>query len=307
MLLAETNEGYHNLIKLVSSGYTEGFYYKPRIDKDLLAQHSEGLIGLSQLPQGRGRRGHLQGPAARRRAPRRRTTATSSARTTSSSRCMYQGLDEQKSRQPRPARHRAATSACRWSCTNDVHYLREDDYKPHDILLCIGTGKTVNDADRLRYHGDQFFLKTPEEMAEIFAEFPDALANTVRIAERVDVNLASGVNHLPDFDVPAGFTVDTYFEHMVREGFAARLPRLQALMARSALRYTLDEYERAPGLRDRDDPADGVRRVLPDRLGLHPLRARARHPGRPGPRLGGRQSSSPGACASPTSIRSSST
>ena len=70
-------------------------------------------------------------------------------------------------------------------CTNDVHYLREDDYKPHDILLCIGTGKSVNDADRLRYHGDQFFLKTPEEMAKIFAEFPDALANTVRIADRV--------------------------------------------------------------------------------------------------------------------------
>ena len=69
-------------------------------------------------------------------------------------------------------------------CTNDVHYLREDDYKPHDILLCIGTGKSVNDADRLRYHGDQFFLKTPEAMAKIFAEFPDALANTVRIADR---------------------------------------------------------------------------------------------------------------------------
>src|SRR4029450_10544372 len=113
----------------------------------------------------------------------------------------YQGLDEQK------IVNRGLPGIARdlglpMGGTNDVHYLREDDYKPHDILLCIGTGKSVNDADRLRYHGDQFFLKTPEAMAKIFAEFPDALANTVRIAERVDVNLASGVNHLPDFDAP---------------------------------------------------------------------------------------------------------
>ena len=92
--------------------------------------------------------------------------------------------------------------------TNDVHYLKNRDYKPHDMLLCIGTGKSVNDAERLRYHGDQFFLKTAEEMAQVFADFPEALANTVRIAERCDVDLSGSENHLPNFDVPAGFTLD---------------------------------------------------------------------------------------------------
>src|SRR5829696_1330420 len=242
VLLAETNEGFHNLIKLVSSGYTEGFYYKPRIDKDLLAQHSKGLIGLSSCLKGEVAEGIYKD-----RLEKARTAAATYRDILGPDNffleLQYQGLDEQKIVNrglPGIARDLGLPMVC----TNDVHYLREDDYKPHDILLCIGTGKSVNDADRLRYHGDQFFLKTPEAMAKIFAEFPDALANTVRIADRVDVNLESGVNHLPDFDVPAGFTVDTYFEHMVREGFAARLPRLQALMARNALRYTLDEYER---------------------------------------------------------------
>src|SRR5215203_1012902 len=242
VLLAETNEGYHNLIKLVSSGYTEGFYYKPRIDKDLLAQHSKGLIGLSSCLKGEVAEGIYKD-----RLEKARTAAATYRDILGPDNffleLQYQGLDEQKIVNrglPGIARDLGLPMVC----TNDVHYLREDDYKPHDILLCIGTGKSVNDADRLRYHGDQFFLKTPNAMAKIFAEFPDALANTVGIADRVDVNLASGVNHLPDFDVPAGFTVDTYFEHMVREGSAARLPRLQALMARNALRYTLDEYER---------------------------------------------------------------
>jgi DNA polymerase III subunit alpha len=111
-------------------------------------------------------------------------------------------------------------------------------------LLCIGTGKSVNDAERLRYHGDQFYLKTPEEMAEVFKDFPDALRNTVRIAERCRVDLSETVNHLPNFDVPPGFTLDGYFEHVVRLGFEQRLPRLKDLAARGALKNTIDEYER---------------------------------------------------------------
>ena len=242
VLLAETNEGFHNLIKLVSSGYTEGFYYKPRIDKDLLAQHSKGLIGLSSCLKGEVAEGIYKD-----RLEKARTAAATYRDILGPDNffleLQYQGLDEQK------VVNRGLPGIARdlglpLVCTNDVHYLREDDYKPHDILLCIGTGKSVNDADRLRYHGDQFFLKTPEAMAKIFAEFPDALANTVRIADRVDVNIASGVNYLPNFDVPPGFDVDGYFEHVTREGFAARLPRLQQLMARGALRYTLEEYER---------------------------------------------------------------
>ena len=116
-------------------------------------------------------------------------------------------------------------------CTNDVHYLQHGDHKPHDILLCIGTGKGVNDEHRLRYHGDQFFLKSAEQMAQVFGDYPEAMANTLLIAERCNVTIPSGANHLPKFDVPEGFTLDDYFEHEVREGYAQRLARLRQLAA----------------------------------------------------------------------------
>src|SRR6266852_6112778 len=134
ILLAETNEGYSNLIKLVSAGYTEGFYYKPRIDKELLARHSKGLIGMSSCLKGEVNSG-LPGLARDLKLP--------------------------------------------LVCTNDVHYLRESDAHPHDVLLCIGTGKAFTDPKRLRYDAKQFFLKTPEEMAAVFKDFPSALTNTV--------------------------------------------------------------------------------------------------------------------------------
>ncbi|HEX9406040.1 MAG TPA: DNA polymerase III subunit alpha, partial [Thermoanaerobaculia bacterium] len=129
-------------------------------------------------------------------------------------------------------------------CTNDVHYLRETDAHAHDILLCIGTAKAFTDPKRLRYDAKQFFLKTPDEMADLFKDFPDALKNTMRIAERCDVKLEEGKNYLPNFDVPPGFTLDDYFEHVTREGFKERLPRLKALALAGALRHTIDEYER---------------------------------------------------------------
>src|SRR5262249_24254795 len=140
----------------------------------------------------------------------------------------YQGIEEQKvvNRGILPL---AKELNLPLVCTNDVHYLRQGDHQPHDILLCIGTGKTVNDAQRLRYTGDQFFLKTPEQMAAVFKDHPDALKNTLRIADRCDVTIPKGQNHLPTFVVPDGYTIDTYFDHVVREGFAQRLPRLRQL------------------------------------------------------------------------------
>src|SRR5687767_10327524 len=242
VLLAETNEGYHNLIKLVSSGYTDGFYYKPRIDKDLLAQHARGLIGLSSCLKGEvatGIRTEQQQKAISAAAAYRDILGKNNFFLE----MQYQGIDEQRTvnigLQPI-----ARDLGIDLVVTNDVHYLQNSDFKPHDILLCIGTGKTVNDTERLKYHGDQFYLKTPEEMAGIFGEFPEALANTVRIAERCDVDLSGTVNQLPNFDVPAGFTLDEYFEHVVREGFEQRLARLKDLQARGVLRHTIDEYER---------------------------------------------------------------
>ena len=128
-------------------------------------------------------------------------------------------------------------------CTNDVHYLRQKDRRPHDVLLCIGTGKNVSDEQRLRYHGDQFYLKTGDEMRAVFGEYADALANTVAIAERCDVELAHGESHLPNFDVPAPFTLDGYFEHVTREGFEQRREELRQRDAAGGLKHPIADYE----------------------------------------------------------------
>jgi DNA polymerase III subunit alpha len=242
VLLAENKAGYHNLIKLVSSGYTEGFYYKPRIDKDLLAQHAEGLIGLSSCLKGEVATG------IRTEQQHKATAAAAAYRdilgpTNFFLEMQYQGIDEQRvvNTGLLPIAKDLGLSLV---ATNDVHYLQNSDFKPHDVLLCIGTGKSVNDAERLRYHGDQFYLKTAEEMADVFKDHADALANTLRIAERCQVDLSNTVNHLPNFEVPAGFTLDEYFEHVVRDGFTQRLPRLKELAAAGVLKHTIDEYER---------------------------------------------------------------
>src|SRR4051812_9336768 len=242
ILLAETNEGYSNLIKLVSSGYTEGFYYKPRIDKELLAQHSKGLIGMSSCLKGEVAEGlsHAQERKAIEAAAAYRDILGPDNFFLE---MQWHGIEEQRvvnTGIPGIARDLGLNLVC----TNDVHYLRESDHHPHDVLLCIGTGKGFNDPKRLRYDAKQFFLKTAEEMAEVFKDHPGALANTVRIAERCNVVLKEGENFLPDFDVPAGMTVDSYFDQIAREGFAQRLPRLQQLKSAGLLRHTIDEYER---------------------------------------------------------------
>ncbi len=242
VLLAETNEGYQNLIKLVSAGYTEGFYYKPRIDKDLLAQHAKGLIGLSSCLKGEVAEGlsHQQERKAIEAAAAYRDILGPGNFFLE---MQWHGIEDQRvvnSGLPGLARDLSLPLVC----TNDVHYLRETDAHPHDVLLCIGTGKAFTDPKRLRYDSRNFFLKTAEQMADAFKDFPDALSNTLRIAERCDVRLADNQNFLPNFDVPAPFTLDEYFEHVTRVGFADRLARLQQLAAAGTLRHTVDEYER---------------------------------------------------------------
>src|SRR5580765_6648972 len=242
ILLAETDEGYHNLIKLVSAGYTEGFYYKPRIDRELLARYAKGLIGMSSCLKGEVAEGlsHQQ--------ERKAFDAAAAYRDILGPdnfflELQWHGIEEQRvvnSGLPALARDLNLPLVC----TNDVHYLREADAHPHDILLCIGTGKAFTDTKRLRYDAKQFFLKTPAEMADVFKDFPDALKNTMRIAERCNVKLQEGTNYLPNFDVPPGFTLDEYFDHVTRQGFKERLTRLQQLAATGLLRHTIDEYER---------------------------------------------------------------
>ena len=242
VLLAETDEGYKNLIRLVSAGYTEGFYYRPRIDKELLARHSKGLIGLSSCLKGE--------VASALKVEQARTALEAAGRLRDILgpnnfflEMQYQGLEEQKivNRGIVPLAQELNLPLV---ATNDVHYLRQGDAQPHDVLLCIGTGKTVNDAQRLRYHGDQFFLRTADQMAAVFADYPAALKNTLLIAERCHVTIPKGQNHLPSFQVPDDFTLDAYFEHIAREGFAQRLPRLRRLASEGRLRHTIDEYER---------------------------------------------------------------
>ena len=242
VLLAETDEGYRNLIRLVSAGYTEGFYYRPRIDKDLLARHARGLIGLSSCLKGE--------VASALKVEQTRPALEAAARLRDILgpqnfflEMQFQGLEEQKivNRGIVPL---ARELDLQLVATNDVHYLRQGDAQPHDVLLCIGTGKTVNDAQRLRYHGDQFFLRTADQMAAVFGDHPTALKNTLLIAERCNVTIPKGQNHLPSFQVPDGFTLDEYFEHVAREGFTQRLLRLRRLASEGRLRHTIDEYER---------------------------------------------------------------
>jgi DNA polymerase-3 subunit alpha len=242
VLLAETEQGYKNLIKLVSAGYTEGFYYRPRIDKELLAQHSEGLIGLSSCLKGE--------VASALRVEQARPALEAAARlrdilgpSNFFLEMQYQGIEEQLTVN-RGILPLARELNLPLVATNDVHYLRQGDSQPHDVLLCIGTGKTVNDTQRLRYHGDQFFLKTADQMEAVFGDHPEALRNTLLVAERCNVTIPKGQNHLPSFGVPDGFTLDQYFEHVAREGFAERLTRLRQLAAAGRLRHTIDEYAR---------------------------------------------------------------
>ena len=241
ILLAETSSGYQNLIKLVSAGYTEGFYYKPRIDKELLGQHSKGLIGLSSC---------LKGEVAselRVEQPQRALRAAATYRDILGPGNFFlemqdQGIDDQRivnaGLQPI-----ARDLGLPLVCTNDVHYLNQGDSHPHDILLCIGTGKSVHDADRLRYHKDQFYLKTAGEMEAVFPDFREALRKTVEIAERCNVDLSSSESHLPNFDVPAPYSLDEYFEYVVREGFTWRMLRLRDLAAQGVLRHPIETYE----------------------------------------------------------------
>ena len=241
VLLAENLTGYHNLIKLVSAGYTEGFYYKPRIDKELLSRHAPGLIGLSSCLKGEVATG------LRIEQPRKAREAAATFRDILGPgnfflEMQYQGIEEQRTVNTglQPI---ARDLGLPLICTNDVHYLKQGDHRSHDVLLCIGTGKNVSDERRLRYHGDQFYLKSGDEMRAVFGDWPHALSNTVAIAERCDVDLSTTERHLPNFDVPQPFTLEAYFEHVTREGFERRLATLRGAAARGELKHPIADYE----------------------------------------------------------------
>jgi len=242
VLLSENLEGYHNLIKLVSAGFLEGFYYKPRIDYDLLAKHSKGLIALSAC---------LKGPVTEAVVEQNYQLAKENAyrlrdifgKNNFFMEIQDQGLEIEKGVNPDLVRLSKETGIP-LVATNDCHYLHHEDAHAQEVLLCIQTGKTMSDERRMKFQTDQFYFKTAAEMARVFGEIPEALSRTVDIASRCNVKIAPIPNPFPTFAVPEGHTPGSYFEKVSREGFASRVPFLEALAKQGALSHPLSEYER---------------------------------------------------------------
>src|SRR5689334_8894123 len=242
VLLCESPEGYHNLIKLVSAGFLEGFYYKPRIDYDLLAKHSEGLIALSACLKGVVTEAVVteKHEQARENAYRLRDIF---GKGNFFLEIQDQGLDIEQRVNPDLVRLSKETGIP-LVATNDCHYLHHEDAHAQEVLLCIQTGKTMGDANRMKFATDQFYFKTAAEMARIFGEIPDTLSRTVDIAARCNVKIERILNPFPEFKVPGGYDSASYFEKVVREGFAMRVPHLERLAKEGFLRNSLAEYER---------------------------------------------------------------
>ncbi len=242
VLLCESLEGYQNLIKLVSAGFLEGFYYKPRIDYDLLAKHSKGLIALSACLRGVVTEAVVEEKydQARENAYRLRDVF---GKGNFFLEIQDQGLEIEKTVNPHLVRL-SKESGIPLVATNDCHYLHHDDAHSQDVMLCIQTGKTMGDAHRMKFATDQFYFKSAAEMAQVFGELPEALSRTVDIAARCNVKIERVSNPFPEFKVPEGYTPGSYFERVVREGFATRVPALERLAKQGLLRSNLAEYER---------------------------------------------------------------
>ncbi|MBQ8639145.1 MAG: DNA polymerase III subunit alpha [Lachnospiraceae bacterium] len=232
VLLAENDLGYHNLMKIVSRGFTEGYYYRPRVDREVLEQYHEGIIALSACLAGEVARGISRGmyEEAKKAA------------------CTYRdifgegnfylelqdhGISEQQ-RVNQALLRMSRETGIPLVATNDVHYITADDAEPHDILLCIQTGKKVTDENRMRYEGGQYYLKSEEEMRHLFLYAQEAIENTAKIASRCHVEIEFGVPKLPKYQVPAPYTSYEYLVKLCSEGLVRRYgdqaPELQERM-----------------------------------------------------------------------------
>jgi DNA polymerase III subunit alpha len=240
VLLCENQEGYKNLIKLVSTAFLEGFYYKPRIDKDLLAAHSKGLICLSACL-----RGDLNETILADKYEDARRLAYTYRDIFGKENFFLEiqdhGLEQDKRLTPQVNRLSMDTGIP-LVATNDSHYLRRDDARAHEILMCIQTGKTMSDPNRMHWDHPEFYLKTRDEMMQLFGELEDAVDRPWEIAQRCDVKLEKVKDPFPRFDIPAGQTTDSYFAYVARQGFEKRRVRLEALQAAGKLKYELPAY-----------------------------------------------------------------
>ena len=242
VLLCESLEGYQNLIKLVSAGFLEGFYYKPRIDYDLLAKHSKGLIALSACL-----RGAVTEAVVDQKLDRARENAYRLRDIFGKQNFFLeiqdQGLEIEQGVNRELVRLSRETGIP-LVATNDCHYLHHSDAHAQEVLLCIQTGKTMSEPNRMKFATDQFYFKSAAEMANVFGELPEALSRTVDIASRCNVKIERIANPFPEFKIPEGHTAGSYFEKVVREGFATRVPYLERLAKAGVLTNPLSEYER---------------------------------------------------------------
>src|ERR1700736_1949867 len=241
VLLAENEEGYHNLIQLVSTGFLDGFYYKPRVDHDLLQQHSKGLIALSACL-----RGEVADALLSDKYDQAKTNAYRLRDIFGKGNFFLEVQDQGMEIETRINHDLVKLSretGIPLVATNDCHYLTRSDAHAQEVLMCIQTGKTMSDGQRMKFATDQFYFKTAEEMAQVFRELPDAVTRTVAIADRCNVKIQRVTNPFPEFKVPDGYTTDSYFEKVVREGFLTRAPMLERLSGENRLRHPLSVYE----------------------------------------------------------------
>jgi DNA polymerase III subunit alpha len=246
ILLAKNFEGYRNLVRLSSKAYTEGFYYKPRIDLELLAQNSNGLVGLSACMSG------VPSAMLARGAFDEAACAAHEFEEILGKGNYFLEIQEHDLEAQKKIRKPLVELARKTSiplvATNDAHYLRAEDARAHEILLCIGSGKTVNDPNRLRYGPPNFYVRSAEEMWSIFGEeLPEALTRTVEIAEMCELELPKGANFLPVFPIPDSerdLSLEDYFEKVVREGYEQRRATVwEPLQQKGELKHTFAEYQ----------------------------------------------------------------
>ncbi|MDP6388166.1 MAG: DNA polymerase III subunit alpha, partial [Candidatus Pacebacteria bacterium] len=232
ILLARNSEGYKNLSKLSTMGYFEGFYYKPRIDKELLEQHSEGLIALSSC---------LKGELSRLLNFGKQEEAIEVAsfyKEVMGEENYYIEIQDQGIEGQKEITKGLIEIGKKLSipivATNDCHYLEQKDARAHEILLCIQTGKTLLDQKRMKFSGDQFYFKSAEEMKILFKELPQAISNTIKIAEHCNLNMDFSKNRLPHYDVPHDSTLVSFFDKLTRHGLEKRFQKKQLILAADA-------------------------------------------------------------------------
>ena len=226
VLLAKDNQGYKNLMKIVSEGYRHGFYYKPRIDKNVLRKYSGGLIALSACLAGDVQNRLLNGDydGARREALEMLDIFGEGNYYLE---LQDQGLEEEARILPGMKRLHKETGIP-FVATNDVHYVRQEDAEAQDVLMCIQTASTIDEENRMRFPNDQFYLKSEDEMRKIFANIPEAIDNTAKIADECNVTFTFGELHLPEFNAPDGLTNTKYLRKLCEQGLSERYPEASA-------------------------------------------------------------------------------